>query len=77
MVATRTTVKMNRTNKTNKTNKTRISLLREDAEEEEEKPRDTVRTRVRVRINKVERDAEESLIAREDPVENIKFSTIE
>lgn len=47
----------------------------EDAEEEEEEePRDTVI--VKVRTNKVEGDAEESLIAREDPVEDIKFSTI-
>ena len=47
-----------------------------DAEEEEEEPENTARVIVRVRTNKVEGDAEESLIAREDPVEDIKFSTI-
>jgi len=48
-----------------------MSCRRGDAEEEErEEPRDIVT----VKANKVERDVEESLCAREDLVEDIKFS---
>jgi hypothetical protein len=48
-------------------NRTKTSCQKEDAEKEEE-PRDTIR----VRISKVERDAEAKLLAREDPVEKVE-----